>query len=304
VKSSKISKVAATALTDELTLTDKELTARVFAPERPRLEEARSAVEGVEDAAEAWEMLAARGLIPAEWMGDGERVFADDGPPPALADRGFSGHPTHAAVLRYLSEGPLLCDGPPTVLAAWTLGSDVAGMTTAERVAREAVRLLAPWGAPQPSRVCWRIVDPAEWDTQPGDYRHMPAAVAVGCSFVATPTVERAILRAKNYDFGTPKWRAAFTWECAAQWRYLARTRNLIAAKSSEVAERLAQGGYPPIPKELSIKAFSEIESPFDPLLSLWASGYALDAITEHVIVIAAPGIATKTRAKPMSKQR
>lgn len=298
------SKKPAVSLTDELTLSDKDLTARVFVPSRPRLAEAMAAVDGVDDPAEAWEMLAARGLVPAEWMGDGERVFAEDERPPALAERGFSGHPTHAAVRSYLELGPRLCDGPPTVLAACTLGSDVEGMTTAERVAREAVRLLEPWGAPQPTRICWRIVDPDDWETQPGDYRHMPAAVAVGCSFVATPTVERAILRAKNYDFGTPRWRAAFTWECAAQWRYLARTKKKIAATGSEVTDRLEQGGYPKIPTELASKTFAEVESPFDPLLSLWASGYALDAITTHTIVIAAPRVVIKSRAKPMARRR
>jgi hypothetical protein len=290
-KGSNSSPESATVLTDELSLSDKSLVARVFAPARPKLREVLEVASASDDAAEVWETLAARGVIPSEWMGDGERVFAEDERPPALAERAFNDQPTYAAVQRYLEEGPRLCDVPPTVAAACALASDVQGMTTAERVAREAVRRLAVWGAPQPHRVCWRIVDPDRWETQPGDYRHMPAAIAVGCAFAMTPSAEKNLLRARAHVFGTPAWRASFTWECTAHWRYLARGRAQIAPPRSDVLDRLDSGGYPTIPKPLRGKRFSELENPFEPLLSLWASGYALDAITPSLIVLAAPRI-------------
>jgi hypothetical protein len=280
-------------LTEELALTDTELWARVFRPDRSRFGDAVEAALGIEDPAEVWETLAARGFVPAEWLGDGERVFAEDERPPALAERGFNDQPTYAAMRRYLEEGPRLVDLPPNARAACTIACDVTGVTTAERVAREAVRRLQPWGAPQPTRVCWRIVEPESWETQPGDWRHWPAAMALGAAVVPTPTIEKNILRAHRYDFGTPRWRAAFTWENAALWRLLsANGRTFIASSRSGVNERIEQGGYPPIPAELREQPFSAVLNPFEPLLSLWASGYALDAITPSLIVLAAPVVA------------
>lgn len=293
---------------DELALSDKELTERVFEPDRSKLDATRDAVLDVDDPAEAWEMLAARGLVPSEWLGDSDRVFAEDERPPALAERSFNDQPTRAAVLRYLDEGPRLCDVPPTVIAACSLACDITGVSTAERVAREAVRRLAEWGAPQPTRVCWRIVDPEEWETQPGDYRHMPAALAVGAAYVPTPTTERSIMRARTYDFGTPAWRAAFTWECAALWRLVSKGNRTIAPSTSLALGAITDGGYPAIPLELRSKRFADVPNPFEPLLSLWAAGYALDAITSNVIVLAAPRVKEKRAAiepkKRASKKR
>ncbi len=283
-----------TLMSDELTLTDRELTARVFKPERSKLDEARAVVRGIDDPAEAWETFAARGFVPSEWLADGERVFAEDERPPALAPRGFNDQPTYDAVRAYLEAGPRLCDVPPTVLSACSLACDVTGVSTAERVAREAVRRLAEWGAPQPSRVCWRIVEPEDWETQPGDWRHMPAAMAVGAAFIPTPTTEKSVMRARLYDFGTPAWRAAFTWECAAIWRIVSQGNRQIAALESDVAERVEQGGYPAIPSAVRQKRFDHLPNPFETLLSLWASGYALDAITPSLIVLAAPRVAEK----------
>jgi hypothetical protein len=67
---------AAATHSDDLSLSDKELTQRVFEPDRSTLEATREAVRGVEDPAEAWETLAARGIVPSEWLGDSDRVSA------------------------------------------------------------------------------------------------------------------------------------------------------------------------------------------------------------------------------------
>jgi hypothetical protein len=221
-----------------------------------------------------------------------------------MAARGFNDQPTYEGVRRYLEQGPRLCDVPPTTVAAWTLASDVEGLATAERVAREAVRRLAEWGAPQPTRVCWRIVVPQNWETQPGDYRHMPAAFAASEAFVSTPRLDRELPRARSHEFGTPAWRAAFTWECAVQWRFVARGTRTIASSRSTVLDRLEQGGYPTIPAPLRAKRFSDVPSPFEPLLSLWAAGYALDAITPELIVLAAPQLAASLRAPTRARKK
>ncbi|MDP3277674.1 MAG: hypothetical protein Q8Q09_21000 [Deltaproteobacteria bacterium] len=279
------------ALVDELMLNDAALTRRVFRPSQDHRALSRAAVEGVEDPAEAWEVLASRGVIPATWVDSSERVFALDETPMGLEPGSRSGTATHDGVLAYLSRGPTVQDVPPTVDAVVALGADVKGVTTAEQVAREAVRRLAPFGVPQPNLVCWRVVDVASWATQPGDYRHMPVAIVLNQAFERGEVHDRSLKRAKLHPFGTPAWRAAFTWECAGQWRAAARTNSVILSARAPCIEQIRDSGYPPIAETLYGEKFSSLANPFEPLLSLWASGYALDAITPTMIVLAAPRV-------------
>lgn len=54
---------------------DRSLAARILRPARPGLAAARAAVAGITDPREAWEALAARGIIPLEWVEDPRRDF-------------------------------------------------------------------------------------------------------------------------------------------------------------------------------------------------------------------------------------
>lgn len=270
---------------DDLEMDDSSLTAKLFLPARAQLALAQATVADLTDPAEAWETLAARGVVSPEWISDSDRVFAEAEVPPAL-ERGGSGQPSYEGIKQYLENGPRLCDVPPTVEFATLLASDVVGIETAEQVARETVRRLEPWGCPQSHRIAWRLVQRETWETQPGDYRHMTAAVAVGGAFRPLERSMPALVRARKYAFGTPEWRAAYSWECAAQWRELSRREVYIPSTSLEWARN---SGYPEVPSELKKKRFSELPNPFEPLLSLWAAGYALDVITPSVIVLALP---------------
>jgi hypothetical protein len=107
----------------------------------------------ITDPATAYEALISRGVLPDEWAGDVRRAFA-------CATCGGMGHGPGW-------NGPHACgvcgargtrSHPPTIpiLVAWaSLGP--AAILRAEELARETVRRLRPWDAPQPERVVWRV---------------------------------------------------------------------------------------------------------------------------------------------------
>lgn len=65
-------------------LDNNALARRVFRPIRPRLAEVRAAIAGIDDPQEAWETLAARGILPANWCDNDARRFRAG--PPVLED--------------------------------------------------------------------------------------------------------------------------------------------------------------------------------------------------------------------------
>lgn len=128
----------------------------------------------VTDPAEAFETLIARGVLPDAFAGDerrafwcvhcfGRGTFFDEYAGGSVSwPCEYCAPPDHDA-------GSGLCASPPTIpaLVAWaSLGP--AAILRAEELAREAVRRLRQWGAPQVERVVWRvgarpIVDHAAW---------------------------------------------------------------------------------------------------------------------------------------------
>ncbi len=292
--------LAASLVAEDLAIDDRTLTKRVFLPARPKLEQARAAVAGLTDVAEAWETLAARGVLSAEWLSDANRLFAEQETPPAL-QREAGTQPSYESVKEYLRAGPRLADVPTSMELVISLASDIVGIESAEQVARETVRRLAPWGCPQPSKIAWRQVDPSSWETQPGDFRHMPAAMAVGHAFRPLEARMPALIRARKYEFGSVAWRAAYSWECAMQWRVVTAQDSKI---SREALEKSQDSGYEPVPKSLAKRPFRELANPFEPLLSLWAAGYALDAITPEVIVLAIAPATDSGRKRPSRASR
>lgn len=99
------------------------------APQAQRLTHARAAAEGVHEGRACWETLAARGVIPMDWIGDDNRAFA-------LRTR--DGEARRAMF-------------PPLPAACVAMASDPEGVLAAEALARE---ISALFGMPR-ERVCW-----------------------------------------------------------------------------------------------------------------------------------------------------
>jgi hypothetical protein len=103
---------------------------RLLRPDRPRLAEAQKVVENLYDAKEAWEALAARGLIPKEWVSQDNRSYVLEAPDGAR--RGYF---------------------PPSIRMALSLACDGATAKAAEDIARRTAKDIR-----NPQRVVWRCV--------------------------------------------------------------------------------------------------------------------------------------------------
>ncbi len=117
--------------------------ARVLRPDRPRLSAARAALAGIAHPREAWEVLAAREVIPVDWVGAPERTFVH-GTPPAVLVHEDSFH------IDPWVPGPSWreTDHPASVQHALVLGANPVGLLTAETLAREdAAHVVSSSGA-------------------------------------------------------------------------------------------------------------------------------------------------------------
>jgi hypothetical protein len=207
----------------------------------------------ITDPAEAWEALATRGVIPDAWVGDARRAFSD----------------TAACYCDALEpdDGPCAgCRGieqvratPWTVAACVALASDVAGVTQAEALAREAVARLAtvpPGDVPRPSRVVWRVVDAKTWRPN----------------------------RRNEYLLRAQHWGRPTSWKESAEIYRRVRRRGAHSDAQNE-AYWLAYCSA------RWVRSTRTAPDPFAPLVELWALGYALDAITDDAVVLVAPNL-------------
>lgn len=229
----------------------------------------------ITDPAELWEALATRGVIPLEWVTAwdtkspcGHRwrdilrdVWRTDAPCPecvrARAPARIFDH----------GEGCYPAEWPRNVAACVALASDPVGITQAEALAREAVARLAPWGAPQPHRVVWRV---GAWDAQ-RSWLHQG------------PDQERI-----------PDWRIALS--TTSRGREFVETfrkhaRALIA--KPYVLDTVLTDNDQAIAWMLTHHDLYERESPnpWQPLCELFALGYALDAIRDDAVTLVCPAL-------------
>lgn len=251
----------------------ERLGSRVLRPRCARMKEARAAVEGVKDPREAWEALAAREIIPMAWVGAPGRIFRN----------GWKK------------------SYPPTVEAALRLGSDAEGVLTAEALMREcALRLCelgyavepeAPvrWWVVVPSRNVMELtVDEAWW--QLGRFARAAVGQNLGLNNIPIDDhTSTAFFRGANGGRALTDPRtggvtrgAEVVWHFVdAAMRALWSTRGWYLAARDGVTlperegrwasetERVLGGG------RWAGRAVGEAPDPFEPLLALWATGYA-----------------------------
>lgn len=201
-----------------------------------------------------WEALAAEGIIPFEWVGDGARRF----------------------------EAPReLRDAPTSVAMAVALASDTRGVAAAEQLAWEVVARLAPWSPWRPSRVQWRVVDPVRWTSAHGHgggpWRLPAQCVVVALHRADDPTRGMPASLTRSLRRGGPYGANAHRdLDRAWLWGYAASRGLRVPALDAA-------------PRALCDMGFHEVADPFAPLLRLWSTGYALQAVTPDAITLVAP---------------
>lgn len=228
------------------------------------------------DAAEAWELLATRGVIPLAWVGDARRAFW------CAACGGARGHESYyegerdwvpcgvCAVECAACGGGGIdanttggtcreCGGhcvigvgsvphPPTVAACVALASDVAGVTQAEQLALEIAGRIDAWV----QRVVWRAV---------------PADATRAAMNRAGQAWAGRLLRDCS-----PADDVAGIQSCILDKLETGRPTRYLAGELQGVTHECAIGAA-------------------DAIVDLLATGYALDAVTDDAVVLVAPAI-------------
>jgi hypothetical protein len=197
---------------------------------------------------DAWKRLA-----PASWLGDDRRWFVGDKVPTSTK---IDGPALHVAWTAWV-----LRQTPSNVEQVIGLCSDVKGVAAAEDLAREAARRLFPWTGCEPPRVVWFV----EAETRPFDYRGAHPFRArfdegLGVSEKRLGAGEM-VAAARNPP------RDAWLF----RWAFLAK-RDLVRANAWAEAPDAGDGGA----------------NPFAPVMDIWRLGYALLAIVDDAIVLAA----------------
>ncbi len=219
---------------------------RLASPPRPKLAEARAAVEGATSGAEAWQRLFERGLIPEALYRSPARRFAVANTERTTSTAGSDRLELHAA--------------PATIEAAVTLASDAAGVLEAERLARVLRSQLVPWGARAVERIDWVVLT----HRIPFSFRQGPA---LNCArYSLELALERIGVELRGLRADVPELprfvndviRADHGWPRAV-------------ARSLQVPDE-----YRP-PDEVVGKGFDTLENPFRTTLQLWERGYVLD---------------------------
>lgn len=241
---------------------------RVLRPGRPRLPEARAVVIGMTDVREAWEALVVRGLVPGPERADRgafrERALPAEGPrwEPLRDDRTASNDP------------PL----PDSIDAAVTLACDPRGVAQAGVLALAFAAHSLPWELPSaprvaPTRVAWKVVAAERWHQ---DYlrryrmamivHELAALLRVRAPTLASVRSVRAVLDLTGEAYSHRVAEDAAAYEL---WQQVT-ARDLRRPDGTR---------------------YRELPDPTTPLIDLWSTGYALDAVRGDTVVLVAPAL-------------
>jgi hypothetical protein len=219
-------------------------------PRRPRLAEARAAVQGAASGEHAWHQLYERGLLPGELLQSAGRLFAvvnTEIRPTAVGGNALD-----------------LRGAPATVDAAVTLASDAAAMLEAEQLARMLRSRLLAWGAKPAGQVYWIVVT-----------HQIPFSFQQGPAFnCALYSLEYAL---ETIDVELRGLRADVPWLPSFVNDVIRADEGwaMAARESLEVPK-----AYGP-PRALVGTRFETLENPFGIALRLWERGYILDHLCD-----------------------
>lgn len=203
----------------------------------------------VTDPDEAWEALAAAGLIPGSWHGDPGRVFLRCYPCGPCAKERSRRRCANCSGRGYVLGSP--SPRPASIADVVSFASDVPGIERTEEHARELAARLAPSGFPGGVRVAWWSGPATRW--RPASWPDDPAR-ATG----ALGEARRAALGGPLGGWGPRRAYAADeirTIEGIFGVRRVARWRRYRE----------------------DVRALGAADGPLGPLLDIWGEGNALD---------------------------
>lgn len=233
--------------------------------------------QGAGSPAEAWECLAARGVIPDGWVGA-----------------------THERRFHWSHDGAT----PSDIRACIALASDPEGVIEVEGLAREMVQRLAPWLSDRGVRVLWKVValEGADeyWATvvPPGGPVLWSALAALEDPIEPRPAKgsRRVLVPAETPGGPQPMWDRR-----APRGMVLRGARRLESLLGSW-ARRAAGLSYPesvrvggrevPVPRSLWATPVGADDDFTGPLRAILARGYVVEWLGRRTITLVAPDIA------------
>lgn len=270
--------------TDRLAgLSPERFAPRVLAPLTPQASVVREAMAGVTEPDEAWEILAARGLIPVSWTSAGTRQIVSVGVRcDACGERvEFMGH----------VRGCEFEDTPATVLAAATLAADPGGVTAVETLARVCFERLYGDNATVEPRVLWRV-DPLSERGPLGERRpgHARAKSHKAGSWEAFRPFLDALARRTDVEapagyrpfrdgYLVPEYIPVGSETWASRSPMQIRYAGWIDALHRDATHHWSWA--------LSVR--EKRPNPFTPLCEAWALGYAIEVVSDELVLLYAP---------------
>ncbi|MDP3277543.1 MAG: hypothetical protein Q8Q09_20320 [Deltaproteobacteria bacterium] len=217
---------------------------------RPALGEVTRALAGVNDGDEAWEVLAARGLIPVEWYGESARSF-----------RG--GRRDRFGRVQRISLAE-----PPDVLSAIALGSSPQGVLAAEQLTREFALALRAWGMQQPTHFEWAVLDGrAMLDQYKGSW---PAALETALRKTRLSNVERAWAEGRAACASAVEWTDSYVPTGLREAISLTELWRVLVELDTRFPDA------EPVPEAWHNERIASIPCAFAPLISLSSHGFTL----------------------------
>ncbi len=251
------------------------LERRFLRPDRVDLEELARDLGPARTGPERWQHAIAKRRIPTSWAADPARRFR--------VSRGelIADHQLIGSVETAPNPGggpSSLSPTPATAYAALLFASDPRGMLEAEARAREVVAAFAPWGAPQPRRIAWRLA---------GNPVDRPEAGGPPLGRLARPVERlREILDGSGRLYEPPHEHLRFrpVVDVLSWSRRWPRLRDYVIPRRA-AGQQLDDEVF----ASLAGRRLGELPDPITAWLALWSTGYWLWSLGEHTIELAAP---------------
>ncbi|MDP3277161.1 MAG: hypothetical protein Q8Q09_18360 [Deltaproteobacteria bacterium] len=285
------------------------LTAAVYRPRRPRLDEARALLAGITRPREALELAAARGLIPMDWLTSSERAFGGENHSPRLIPHDVS------TVVELVSDAPnilaaeelarvfvqrasLWCDLPVSFARVHWKPNRKA-LRRASLLSRQVPRI-----PPLLNQLVGGFFYPAELAmirdelADAGTLRRAPVVPRKGlrglldvarnvfASQVTTdPFAEWQVALTKMYQSPEPAIAQALT-DHRTAWLF-----SVLCEVSGPVRESFLQRSAPAFSYRIRGVRFVPANNPFEPLAALWWTGYGLHFVGAKRIELFLPPV-------------
>ncbi len=228
-------------------------------------------------AAEAWELIVSRGLVPVDWLGSDARAFRAQVPQAIGRARLPANVARYRAAERAAPTVATVRDratsAPSTLRGCVAIAADCTGAMATEALVREVLVRLAPWGVERLRRISWRTVDASQWRTERQSYWSESLRATIASVLRETP-------------FALPPGYGPTDAPPRPSWWALAAAESTLAKLWSELS--VTGVTRPDGIDGVRLRDFKALANPYEPLIAIWSTGFIFDALIHGEAVLVA----------------